>query len=113
MANLKTNHPFSLKQVKSLNEELQKISNTTIGLKGIKIPGKNNIQDIEISRSSYVLDVFLTFTDMSVPEYPKFECYGIATSGKVNKAIKQTMEFQNLSDRVHFFNNLQPIEFSR
>lgn len=113
MDKIKTNHPFTVKQLKSLNDELKKISNTQIiSTRGLNIPGTNFIQDIKILRSSYLLDVFLTFTDMSVPEYPKFEAYGIDCKGTVNKSVKQTMKFETLSDRVHFFNNLQPIEFT-
>lgn len=112
MEKIKTNHPFTVAQLKKLNEELEKISNTQIGLKGVQIPGKKNFHDIKITHSPYMLDVFLSFTDLTVPEYPKFKTFGIKTNGEIDYQVKQTLEFDSLADRVSFFNTLQPIEFT-
>lgn len=113
MEKIKTNHPFTVAQLKKLNEELSLISDTQIiGLKGVSIPGKKNFDDIRILHSPYLLDIFLSFSDLSDPERPKFETFGIKANGAIDKKIRQTMEFETLSDRVHFFNTLQLVNFT-
>ncbi len=109
---IKTNHAFTKAQLKALNSELSKISeNEIIALKGVQIKGKKNIIDINILSSNYSLDVFLSFTDISLPEFPKFEMYKIDSKGNVDYQPKKSMEFNSLADRISFFNELQPIKF--
>lgn len=113
MEKIKTNHPFTIPQLKTLNAELSKISDTQIlGLKGINIAGKKDIFDIKILHSPYLSDVFLSFTDLTVPDYPKFQTYGIKANGTIDYEVKRNLEFNTLADRVSFFNTLQPIQFS-
>jgi predicted transport protein len=108
---IKSSHPFTIPQLKKLNEELSKISNTQIvALKGI--PGKTNFIDIEILQSPFMIDVFLSFIDVSEPEHPKFKMYKIDAKGNVDYETKKNMEFNSLSDRVSFFNQLTPIKFT-
>lgn len=109
---IKTNHAFTKMQLTALNKELKKISNTqVIALKGVDIQGKNNISDIKILHTPFLNDVFLSFTDMSVPEFPKFNTYQILVDGSINYEPKKTMDFNSLADRVTFFSSLQPVEF--
>lgn len=110
--NIKTNHPFTKKQLEVLNSELKRISDNKISvLRGFKFSAKENYTDIEISHSPFNLDVFLSFMDITLGDNPKSEFYAISPSGKIDKNIRQNLEFENLSDRVHFFNNLIPVKF--
>lgn len=110
---IKSNHPFSTKQLYSLNQELQKISETQIiSLRGITIPAKKNYSDIKILKSPYYLSVFLSFIDISDSTNPKFKMYSISIDGTVDYEVKQNMTFNNLSDRITFFNELEKIEFN-
>ena len=59
-----------------------------------------------------MLDVFLSFIDISVPDYPIFNTYGIAADGTADYEAKRNLEFNSLADRVSFFNQLQPVKFS-
>jgi hypothetical protein len=111
-AKIKTNHPFTVKQLKTLNSELKKISTVQISLKGIAIPSKINYADIQILKSPFLLDVFLSFIDVTIPEQPKFNTYKIDTLGKIDYEVKKNMHFHSLADRVSFFNQLEPIEFT-
>lgn len=109
---IKTSHAFTKPQLISLNKELEKISNAKIiALRGVKIQAKENYSDIQIYNTPYSLDVFLSFTDMSVPEYPKFNTYKIESNGNIDYDAKANMKFNSLSDRITFFNTLQPIQF--
>lgn len=109
---IKSNHPFTIMQLHTLNKELKKISNTQIvSLKAVVIKGNPNYSDIQILKSAYTLDVFLSFTDVSIPEEPKFNTYKIDASGKIDYEPKRNMNFKNISDRVSFFNTLEPIKF--
>jgi hypothetical protein len=109
---IKTNHPFTIAQLKTLNTELAKISNTqVIALRGVSIEAKTNFADIKILHSPYLNDVFLSFTDMSVPEYPKFNLYKIGPGGSIDFEPRKNLEFNNFADRISFFNGLQPVDF--
>lgn len=111
MRKVKTNHPFSRPQLLKLNEELKKISNVEIAALRGSIPGKNNnYTDIKVLHSPYLLDVFLSFLDITVPDRPKSFMMKIDTAGKVDHQVRQTMTFETLSDRVSFFNSLIPVE---
>lgn len=112
MKKVKTNHPFSKSQLSKLNEELKKISNVEIAaLRGVAIPGKNNnYTDIKILHSPYLLDVFLSYMDITDPDRPKSFMLKIDTTGKVDNEVRQTMTFDTLADRVSFFNSLVPVE---
>lgn len=114
MRKIKTNHPFSRKQLETLNEELQKISNVEIvALRGPGIPGKSNdFTDIKITHSPYLLDIFLSYMDISNPDRPKSYMIKIDTSGNVDRNVRQTMSFNTLADRVSFFNSLLPVELT-
>ncbi|TYB78348.1 hypothetical protein [Bizionia myxarmorum] len=109
---LKSDHPFTAFQLKALNAELQKISNLQIvALRGVSKSQISNYTDIEIKHSPYLLDVFLSFIDISVPDQPKSFLYKIATDGKVDYNARSSMSFNSLSDRVSFFNLLTPVNF--
>jgi hypothetical protein len=110
---IKSNHPFSVIQLSVLNKELKKISNfEVVSLKGISISGKKNFADINVLKSPYSLDVFLAFTDVSIAERPKYNTIKIGINGDVDYDTKRNLEFNNLADRVSFFNSLEPIEFN-
>lgn len=112
MNKIKTSHPFTVKQLKALNTELQKVSNTEIvALRGVKIPAKENYADVDILHSPYTLDVFLRYMDITNPSNPKSEIYSISKTGKVDYKARLNMKFNNFSDRIHFFNNLISVEF--
>lgn len=109
---IKTNHAFTKAQLIALNSELSKISeNEIVALKGVKITGKKNFIDINILSSNYSLDVFLSFIDISTPDFPIFEMYKIDSAGKIDYHPKKNMEFNSFADRISFFNELQPIKF--
>ena len=109
---IKTNHPFTVLQLNELNKQLAKISNNeVVALRSVKFNSKKNIIDIEVKKSAYILDVFLSFTDISDPERPIFNMYKIDAKGNIDYTPKQTLEFNSLVDRITFFNELQPIEF--
>jgi len=113
MKKIKTDHPYTIAQLKSLDNELSKISESQIiELGGIKIEGKINYIEIKILHSPFMLDVFLSFVDISVPDYPIFNTYGIAIDGTVDYEVKRNLEFNSLADRVSFFSQLQPVKFS-
>jgi len=114
MATIKTNHAFTLQQLAVLNQELKKISTDKIvALRGSKIQAKENYIDIEVLHTPYMLDVFLSFVDISDAQYPKFMMYKIDSKGNIDYEPRKNMNFENLSDRVHFFNTLQPIKFNK
>ena len=112
---IKSDHPFTKKQLAALNKEVQKLTDVEItGMKGVKrsLPETSgNYTDIKVLHSPYILDVFLEFTDISDPDYPKFETYKIDANGEVDYFVKRNMEFDSLSDRVAFFNELMPVKF--
>lgn len=114
MRKVKTNHPFSRPQLIKLNEELKKISKVEIAaLRGAAIPGKNNnYTDIKVLHSPYLLDVFLSYMDITHPDRPKSYMMKIDTTGKVDYQVRQSMTFETLSDRVSFFNSLVPVELN-
>lgn len=114
MKKVKTNHPFSKKQLLKLNEELKKISVVqVVALRGASIPGKNNdYTDIRILHSPYLLDVFLSYMDLSIPDRPKSYMIKIDTAGNVDTEVRQNMTFNTLADRVTFFNSLVPVELN-
>lgn len=109
---IKTNHVFTKRQLQSLNEELLKVSNSeVIALRGVNIEPKKDFADIEILKSPYVLDVFLSFLDISNPDFPKFNLIKINEAGEIDYEPKKTMQFNSLADRITFFNELEPINF--
>lgn len=112
MKKVKTNHPFSKIQLRKLNEELKKISNVeVVALRGVSIPGKNNnFTDIKITHSPFMLDIFLSYMDLTNPDKPKSFMLKIDTAGKVDYEVRKNMIFNNLGDRVSFFNSLTPVE---
>ena len=112
MKKVKTNHPFSRKQLLKLNEELKKVSEVeVVGLRGPRIPGKNDdYADIQILHSPFMLDVFLSYMDISNPDRPKSFMLKIDTAGNVDREVRQNMTFNTLADRVSFFNALSPVE---
>ena len=113
MNRIRTNHNFTKSQLKALNNELKEVSNTEIvGMKGISIPAKNNFSDVDVKRSPYTSDVFLSYIDISIPDSPKSYIYSISKLGLVNKDCRRTLEFKTFADRVHFFNTLESIEFT-
>ena len=113
MNRIKTNHNFTKSQLKALNNELTKVSNTEIvGMQGVSIPAKNNFDDVDVKRSPYTSDVFLSFIDISVPDSPKSHVYSVSKLGIVDKDCRRTLQFKTFSDRVHFFNTLESIEFT-
>ena len=110
---IKTNHAFTKKQLEALNKELKTISKIqVVALRGIEIPSKPQFSDINILKSAYTLDVFLTFIDLSNINYQEFKTYKISSSGAVDYEPKRKMEFKTLQDRVNFFTELYPIEFN-
>lgn len=112
---IKSNHPFTKRQLESLNKELSKISSVEIqALRGFTdLPTQNkNITDIKILHSPFMLAVFLDFTDYSVPDHPQYETYKIDADGSIDYNIKRSMKFNSLADRVSFFNQLTPIQFN-
>lgn len=112
---LKSDHPFTAKQLTALNKELEKLTDVEIiPMRGTDIPQtKPDIIDIEIKHSPYIADVFLEFTDITNPEHPKYETYKIGADGKVDYFVKRNMKFNSLPDKVSFFNSLMPIKFTR
>lgn len=114
MRKVKTNHPFSKKQLLKLNVELKKISEVQIvALRGPQIPGKNNnYTDIEILHSPFGLDVFLSYMDITNPDRPKSYLIKIDTTGAVDYEARKNMDFNSLADRVTFFNSLTPVELN-
>ena len=114
MKKVKTNHPFSKKQLLKLNEELKKISNVqVVALRGASIPGKNNDYiDIKVLHSPFMLDVFLSYMDISIPERPRSVIIKIDTAGTVDHQARANMSFNTLADRVTFFNSLVPVELN-
>lgn len=114
MKKVKTNHPFSKKQLLKLNEELRKISVVQIvALRGASIPGKNNdYTDIKILHSPYLLDIFLSYMDLSIPDQPKSYMIKIDTAGNTDTEVRQNMVFNTLADRVTFFNSLVPVQLN-
>lgn len=109
---IKTNHAFTKKQLEALNKELQKISPNQIkGLKGVNIKAKKDFTEIKVLKSAYLLDVFLSFLDITDADYPKYRMYKISSSGEVNYEAKKSLEFNNFSDRISFFNELEEIKF--
>jgi len=108
MEKIKTTHPFSKKQLQTLNKELQKISPAQIGLNGL--PTKQDFQDIKIMKSNTVKDVFLSFLDISQPDHPKFILYRINTAGVLDKHPKVNLEFNSWSEKITFFNELEEIK---
>lgn len=112
MKKVETNHPFSKTQLLKLNEELKKISNIqVVALRGEGIPGKNNnYTDIRVLHSPFMLDVFLSYMDLSNPDQPKSFMLKIDTKGKVDHQARSSMSFNSLADRVTFFNSLVPVE---
>jgi predicted transport protein len=114
MNKIKTDHPFTVKQLTALNKELKKVSNTEISvLRGVNIPAKENYADVDVLHSPFTLDVFLSFMDLTIPSNPKSEIYSISTTGKVDYKVRLNMKFHNFSDRIHFFNNLFSVEFKQ
>jgi hypothetical protein len=110
---IKTNHTFTKAQLISLNKELQKISNNEIvALKGTKFSPKKNYIDIDILKTPFLLDVFLSFVDVSDGTSPKFEMYKIDAAGVVDYEPKKNMIFNSFADRISFFNQLEKIEFN-
>jgi hypothetical protein len=103
-----TNHPFSKKQLESLQKELNKISDIEIVLKGVQKKSVDSITDIKLLHSPYALDVYLSFTQV-VDSAVKFELYAIKTDGTVDYKPRRNMEFKSLDDRIHYFNTLQEI----
>ena len=114
MKKVKTNHPFTKKQLMKLNEELLKISTVqVVALRGAAIPGKNNdYTDIRVMHSPFMLDVFLSYMDISIPDRPRSVMLKIDTTGKVDFHARQNMSFNSLADRVSFFNSLIPVELN-
>ncbi len=114
MKKVKSNHPFSKKQLLKLNEELKKISVVqVIALRGAALPGKNNdYTDIRILHSPYMLDVFLSYMDLSIPDRPRSYMIKIDTAGNVDTEVRQNMTFNTLADRVTFFKSLVPVKLN-
>lgn len=114
MKKVKTNHPFSKKQLLKLNEELKKISSVqVVALRGAAIPGKNNdYTDIMVLHSPFMLDVFLSYMDVSIPDRPRSFMLKIDTAGNVDSEVRQNMAFNSLADRVTFFNSLVSVELN-
>ena len=115
MRKVKTNHPFSKKQLLKLNEELKKISGVqVVALRGASsIPGKNNdYTDIRVLHSPFMLDVFLSYMDLSLPDRPRSYMIKIDTAGNVDREVRGNMAFNSLADRVTFFNSLVPVELN-
>lgn len=114
MKKVKTNHPFSKKQLLKLNEELKKISSVqVVALRGAAIPGKNNdYTDIKVLHSPFMLDIFLSYMDVSIPDRPSSFMLKIDTAGNVDSEVRQNMAFNSLADRVTFFNSLVPVELN-
>lgn len=114
MGTLKSNHAFTKQQLEILNQELQKISTDKIvALRSPKVQAKENYIDIEVLHTPYMLDVFLSFVDITDAEYPKFMMYKIDSKGSIDYEPRKNMNFETLSDRIHFFNTLQPIKFNK
>ncbi len=114
MKKVKTNHPFSKKQLLKLNEELKKISIVqVVALRGAAIPGENSdYTDIKVLHSPFMLDVFLSYMDVSIPDRPRSFMLKIDTAGNLDSQVRQNMVFNSLADRVTFFNSLVPVELN-
>ncbi len=112
MKKVKSNHPFSKVQLQKLNEELKKVADVeVVALRGPAIPGKNNnFTDIQVLHSPYMLDVFLSYMDLSIPDRPKSFMLKIDTAGKIDHDVRSKMSFNSLADRVSFFNSLVAVE---
>lgn len=111
MKKIKTDHPFTKKQLVKLNQELEKISNVQIGLRGTKLPGKNNYTDIQIKHNPFNLDVFLCFVDVTDADRPSSQVFKIDHEGLIDYRPRSTMNFHNFADKIYFFNTLTPINF--
>lgn len=109
---IRTDHPFTKAQLKALNAELEKISPAQIyGMRGVTIPSLPDYSDIDILHSVYDTNVFLSFMDITDPDYPKSRIYSIDMSGKVDYEARQNLSFKSLADRVEYFNSLEPVKF--
>ena len=115
MKKVKTDHPFSKLQLQKLNQEIKKISNVeVVSLRGPSIPGKNgNFTDIQILHSPFLLDIFLSYMDISLPDRPRSVMIKIDTSGNVDSDARGKMTFNSLADRVSFFSSLIPVELKK
>jgi hypothetical protein len=107
-----SNHPFTKPQLTALNKELKKISPAVVAMSGKGFPSLPNYSDITIEHSPYMLDVFLSFYDITNPDYPKSHTYKIDAFGKVDYNPKLNMKFDGLNERLQFFGSLQKIEFT-
>jgi hypothetical protein len=72
--------------------------------------------DIKVLGSDYTDIVFVYFSRISIGESGEGEerklYWSVDIDGEVNDNAVQTMEFETLSDRVHFFNTLFEIQFN-
>jgi hypothetical protein len=113
MKNINTNHPFTTKQLKALNDWLKKISNNQItALRSpAGISSKKDYSDIKLLHSPYLNDVFLSYWDMKEISYPKSRMIMFSPDGSVEMDPKKKMQFESLTARVEFFGNLEIVKF--
>lgn len=103
---MKTN-TFTNKQLKQLKDELKKVSSP--GLKRAAHTRADYIE-VEVKRSPYTVDAFLSFLDITDPDYPRYKLYKIDENGNIDYDARANMDFTTLADRVNFFNTLTPVK---
>lgn len=107
----KTDHPFTKKQLQAVQRELSKVSTAIIESTQLRgLPAREGYFDIDLLHSPYSNSVFLSYWQ-SVNDRPANFLVAIESDGSVDYTPRTNYEFENLSDRVHFFNNLNPIDF--
>lgn len=81
--------------------------------KGLSGVSENQVSDVELLKSNYSDSVFIRYSQLQVVgEYvgKSVNYIEITPSGTSIEHAESKLKFESLSDRVHFFNSLYPIE---
>lgn len=108
---MKADHFLSNMQIEVIYLLLDKINKTIEETQFLDL----SYSDIKVLGSDYTTDVFVSFvkTNTGASQSTETFYWGVDVNGNLNDNAFKTMQFNNIADKVHFFNSLYEIELTK